>query len=224
MHMTLHLERYHLTVSDRTKDLAKHVLAMAQTNNVFYIDTEFVWPIITEIAVLDARGKVILDTFVKYDYDVNDMSNAIGDDSAREVYNKSTASLKQGKTPNEIGRILAEAGMNEKSLLLEWSISGCDQKLLTVLLSMTDYRTCAPITDASIRALLLWREALPGFVSHSLSLLYSVVGKDMKILRQKHRARPDAEMLFQLMEVFFKEIFLKSKYKKGIEGYFIPKK
>lgn len=58
---------------------------------------------------------------------------------------------------------------------------------------------------------LLWKEAL-GFINIELSVIYACVSEDRTLLSRKHNAMPDAKMMFYLMQVFYKAIFLKNKY------------
>lgn len=91
------------------------------------------------------------------------------------VYGPPADCRPEGLTANAIGRMLAAAGFNHDSYLLEWSKSRCDWHHLRRLLSVTEYGGILPTESRSIMCIPHWRFALPGLLSLHLGVSYGGV-------------------------------------------------
>lgn len=100
---------------------------------IYFIDTDNVHNVMTEISVIDAAGTVILDTKVNHGMSINDIYRR--SESAaiprffctiRKAYGPPTTGQTLGLTAKENSALLAEKGLNQDLVLVEWSTSRCD--------------------------------------------------------------------------------------------------
>jgi hypothetical protein len=233
--MQTHIERYHLAVSATTEADYSRLGSMGR-GSVFYLDFEFSRTtagsrIALELAVLDWKGELVLSTAIDHGLSVADIYKfcAVGDFSRlktiQRLHGPPSEEKMEGMKPEEIAKVLVSHGFSQSSLIVEWSTSGCDYHLLKDLMSTTSYAASMPPATNSRKCVWAWREALPGFVSFSLSVAFTVVcgfgGNGQQLLLNKHTAEADVKMTYRIMDVFCQEITKKGLvYQKSVNEYF----
>jgi hypothetical protein len=194
--MKKYLDDMKLSIDSSTK-------AFLESQNTFYIDFEFAGNTALEICVLNNVGETIVDCLVNHSCTIRQLYDRCHAQQNRRVFGtvlrlfgQPSAKMSPGLTPNEIARKLKVAGMNESSVLVEWSTSRCDWHHLQSLMSVTDYVSIMPKKENSFLAVNAWRRALPAFPSFQLSVFFRAVFPTRKdLISRSHRAGADTEML-----------------------------
>lgn len=194
--MRKHLDTRGLTLG---LDDMKEFQNLSRVEEVFYVDVEFVGDTVLEICVLNSKGEVILNTYVDHGYTVAELY-ATQDHSAClfkliGIYGPPSDKRTPGMTPQEVANVLLANGFNRKSHVVEWSLNYCDLRHLQAMFEKLGLSDMIP--TSSIRPLIGWRRALPGFMSFKLSIVFSFVFPERRdLFLNAHLARPDTEMLF----------------------------
>lgn len=176
-------------------------------SNLFFIDTEFIDSTIIEVCILDALGKVVLDTPIDFGCTVRELwerfNGKFGLRKLAVTHGHPSEKPTQGMTIEAIHSVLMEAGFNQNSVLVEWSSSKCDYHQLFRAFEHAGLSDAMPPPNLSVQMIPLYRAALPGFLSWKLSVFFSFIYPTRTdLLLNAHRANPDAQMLFLATEIF----------------------
>lgn len=137
--------------------LCRHIERQNTVGRVFCIDTAFAsytpkdgertMSIPLEIVIYDLNGEVVIDTLIRYDQSIEELSadaprTGLGAKFSwtvvRRIYGRETQT--SDMAIDDIRDILFNAGMNSNSDLVEWSTSGTDRQKLKLTWESTPQR------------------------------------------------------------------------------------
>jgi len=105
-----------------------------------------------------------------------------------------------GLTPTALLKRLEGAGMSRNSIWIEHSSGSFDMR---AILSITppELRYILPAPENVYTTLSLWRHLLPGFYSHALGQIFSLLRPDDELIRAHHTSLPVALMCRELFRI-----------------------
>ncbi|MCJ1363980.1 hypothetical protein MMC16_003089 [Acarospora aff. strigata] len=187
--------------------------------SVFYMDTEGMFQnehgILFEIALLDHKGNPLVDTVVDHGLSVADLyrwtrrnvkQKDIGLRSVAKIYGAGTEEQTPGMTYEDIAdEILGNVNLTQDCQILEWSTNRCDwkslQRLVTAVDPSTTIRTRRAEFDVTYAWKLWWESQ--GLRYYRLDVLHPLCCPDSEFVGQNHRAAPDAQMVREMVELYF---------------------
>ncbi|KAE9376185.1 hypothetical protein N431DRAFT_532482, partial [Stipitochalara longipes BDJ] len=109
-----------------------------------------------------------------------------------------------GRRLEQIIQILKAAGMNEYSILVDWSMSSYDWHALKRLISRAGNSDTAvlPLYSNRWRLLQELKHNMPG-ISCSLDKVFPLIFPSSKLIGMNHKSLPDTQMLVKLAQKFF---------------------
>ena len=120
-----HVDVYGLVVSDKT--LINSLNNAFNNRDIGFIDTEFHGSLIVEVALVDTKGVVLLDTLVNYNMSLNELNDCLDPTYKPSMtveglcrrYKVSQGEKTSGLTAEEIGERLETLGITSSSRLAE---------------------------------------------------------------------------------------------------------